>query len=72
MEEMKIHSIIVKYTDIWYLTLLKSVRRDKLKSYEEIILRLTKDIVTSSRISWKRKFPVPCCYCGLKIMESKR
>ena len=72
MEEMKIHSIIVKYTDIWYLTLLKSVRGDKLKSYEEIILRLTKDIVTSPRISWKRKFPVPCCYRGLKIMEPKR
>ena len=34
-----------------HLTLLKSIRRDKFKSYEETILRLTKDIVTSPRIS---------------------
>ena len=70
MEE--IYSIIIKYTDIRHLTLLKSIRRDKFKSYEETILRLTKDIVTSPRISRKRKFPVPCCYCALKIMEPKK
>ena len=70
MEE--IHSIIIKYTDIRYLTLLKSIRRDKFKSYEETILRLTKDIVTSPRISRKQKFPGPCCYRGLKIMEPKK
>ena len=49
MEE--IHSIIIKYRVIRHLTLLKSIRRDKFKSYEETILRLTKDIVTSPRIS---------------------
>ena len=25
----------------------------------------------SPRISWKRSFPVPCCYSDLKMMESK-
>ena len=70
MEE--IHSIIIKYTDIRYLTLLKSIRRDKFKNYEETILRLTKDIVTSPRISRKQKFPGPCCYRSLKIMEPKK
>ena len=49
MEE--IHSIIIKYRDIRHLTLLKSIRRDKFKSYKEKILWLTKDIVTSPRIS---------------------
>ena len=49
MEE--IHSIIIKCTDIRHLSLLKSIRRDKFKSYKEKILRLTKDIVTSPRIS---------------------
>ena len=54
MEE--IHSIIIKYTDIRHLTLLKSIRRDKFKSYKEKILRLTKDIVTSPRISRNKSF----------------